>query len=383
MQKQDKNNKDMSYHELRKTNPVSARMLVRKILAQNNGNVSKTAKILGIDRKTVRRARDGTLEDLSRRPKNINNKTEKELENLIVSEAKETGFGYKRLTKYLLAKYGIEFSQNTVRAILKRNEVGRKRVKVRRGERSLYDYEKLLPFEKFQLDTKHLLDKNSLPEKVYNHIKQMGLPVYEWNLIDVSTRTRFTAYSYRLNSSFGFLFIFFCLLWLRMHNVTTDIEIRLDNGSEFCSGSRKKLAEWNSFFGNLGAVLEPIPPGMKHLQGIVENSHRRDDEEFLIPHVLKVKNSYQFLTKAQMWQDAWNFYRPHFGKGMGGRTPYQVLKDKWNRLVNLNVISFPVFLVEDLFIIATRLGMLGGEYVLAPYRPAFFCGSNPVGFQTF
>jgi hypothetical protein len=26
-----------------------------------------------------------------------------------------------------------------------------------------------------------------------------------------------------------------------------------------------------------------------------------------------------------------------------------------------------VFLVEDLFIIATRLGMLGGEYVLAPY----------------
>jgi DNA-binding NtrC family response regulator len=65
----------MSYHELRETNPVSARMLVRKILAQNNGNVSKTAKILGIDRKTVRRARDGTLEDLSRRPKNIKNKT--------------------------------------------------------------------------------------------------------------------------------------------------------------------------------------------------------------------------------------------------------------------------------------------------------------------
>jgi transposase len=124
MKKQDK---DMSYHELRKTNPVSARMLVRKILARNNGNVSKTAKILGIDRKTVRRARDGTLEDLSRRPKNIKNKTEKELEDLIVSEAKETGFGYKRLTKYLLAKHGIEFSQDTVRAILKRNKAGRKK----------------------------------------------------------------------------------------------------------------------------------------------------------------------------------------------------------------------------------------------------------------
>ena len=31
--------------------------------------VSKTARILGISRKTVRRAREGPLEDLSRRPK--------------------------------------------------------------------------------------------------------------------------------------------------------------------------------------------------------------------------------------------------------------------------------------------------------------------------
>jgi hypothetical protein len=61
------------------------------------------------------------------------------------------------------------------------------------------------------------------------------------------------------------------------------------------------------FLGNLGAVLEPIPLGMKHLQGIVENSHRRDDAEFLIPHVLKMKNSYRFLTKAQMWQDCMEF----------------------------------------------------------------------------
>jgi predicted DNA-binding protein YlxM (UPF0122 family) len=69
----------------------------------------------------------------------------------------------------------IRDSQNT---FWLNNEVGRKKVKVRirRGERSLYDYEKLLPFEKFQLDidTKHLLDKNSLPEKVYNYINTDG-----------------------------------------------------------------------------------------------------------------------------------------------------------------------------------------------------------------
>ena len=43
------------YHDLRKTSPEAARLLVRKVLEQNGGNVSKTARILGISRKTVRR----------------------------------------------------------------------------------------------------------------------------------------------------------------------------------------------------------------------------------------------------------------------------------------------------------------------------------------
>ena len=95
------------YHELRKENPARARELVRKVLEQNNGNVSKTARILGIDRKTVRRARDGTLDDLPRKPKRVWNKIDSEFETLIVEEAKETGFGYKRLSKHLYRKYGL------------------------------------------------------------------------------------------------------------------------------------------------------------------------------------------------------------------------------------------------------------------------------------
>ncbi|MEO2068385.1 MAG: helix-turn-helix domain-containing protein [Desulfurobacteriaceae bacterium] len=50
-------------------NPARARELVRKVLEQNKENVSKTAKVLNIDRKTVRRARDGTLEDLPGNPR--------------------------------------------------------------------------------------------------------------------------------------------------------------------------------------------------------------------------------------------------------------------------------------------------------------------------
>jgi len=357
------------YHELRKENPARARELVRKVLEQNNGNVSKTARILGIDRKTVRRARDGTLDDLPRKPKRVWNKINSEHESLIMKEAKETGFGYKRLSKYLYRKYGLSISENTVKSVLKRCKVEKKEVKVRRGTRRLYNYEALLPFEKFQLDTKHLLDKEALPDRVYNHIKEKGLPVYEWNLVDVATRLRFTAYSYRLNSSFGYLFIMLCMLWLRMHNVRTEIEIRVDNGSEFCSGSKKKLQEWNREFRVLGCELSPIPPGAKHLQGIVENTHRKDDEEFLIPFAERASNTYQFLSRAQSWQDTWNFHRPHFGVGMNGRTPFDVLKSRWDRLFNLNVAGFPVVLLDDLFVVATRLGLIGGgEYVLAHYR---------------
>ena len=67
--------------------------MVRKVLEQNGGNVSKTARILGISRKTVRRAREGPLEDLSRRPKNSPRRIQADFEQLILSEAKRTGYG--------------------------------------------------------------------------------------------------------------------------------------------------------------------------------------------------------------------------------------------------------------------------------------------------
>ncbi len=184
---------DILYHELREIEPSKARQLVRRVLKQKGGNVSKTARILGISRHTVRRAREGPLEDRSRRPHRIARKTEHALEEFIVEVAKRTGYRYRRLSSHLYRKYGLEISENTIKAILRRNEVKPKRRKTGNGrERSLYDYEALMPFEEFQLDTKHLLDKKSLPEQVYKHMKEHNLPRYEWNMIDVCTRARFT-----------------------------------------------------------------------------------------------------------------------------------------------------------------------------------------------
>jgi len=301
--------------------------VVRTVLGRHGGNVSEVARVLGIARATVRRARDGELEDCSRRPHHSSRKTPDHFEELMVTGARRTHFRYRRLRWCLLRKYGLTFSEDTIRAILRRNQVGRRRRRSATGQqRHLYDYEDLVSFRELQSDTKHLLDKKALPADVYRHMQRVGLPCYEWHIMDAATRARFTAYSYELSATFGFLFIVMVLLWLRAHGVRGGVRIRVDNGAEFCAGSAKKLAQWNERLGALQAHLDPIPSGAKQLVALVENAHRADDEYFLMIHAERCCHTKAFLAKAQAWQDTWNVYRPHGGIAMHGHTPQEKLK---------------------------------------------------------
>lgn len=338
----------ITYHELREISPQKARELVRKVLAKHGGDVSKTALILNISRPTVRRARDGELEDRSKRPHNLPTKTASHFEEVIIQEAKRTGFRYRRLAGYLQRKLSLKFSEDTVKAVLRRNGVKKKTRKTANARRRpLYDYEALMPFQEMQLDTKHILDQDALPAEVYAHIQRHNLPLFEWNIIDVATRIRFTAYSHELSAVFGLMFLSFVLLWLRAHNVRGSIRIRLDNGSEFCRGSLQKLQQWNEYLSWFVASLDPIPPGAKHLQAIVENSHRADDECFLMIHAERCTSTVQFLIKAQQWQDTWNCYRPSYGINMNGLTPEEKLKTSKAAIQN-HVLQFPVLLMENM-----------------------------------
>ena len=141
------------------------------------------------------------------------------------------------------------------------------------------------------------------------------------------------------------MFISLVLLWLRVHNVRGPIRIRLDNGAEFCGGSRRKLREWNRWFGFLGAWLDPIPAGAKHLLGVIENAHRQDDEAFLMVHAERCLHTLAFIERAQRWQDTWNYLRPHFGYGMGGMTPLERLRSSGSLLAD-RILQFPVLLLE-------------------------------------
>lgn len=353
----------INYHEIRALLPEKAREVIRKVLVQNRGNVSSTAKILGIERRTIRRARDGTLKDGSRRPHHSPEKIETFLEDLIVKEGNATGYRYRRLSGFLYDKYGLDVSEETVKAVLRRNKVERKKVRTaNKRRRPLYDYEALAPFAEMQLDTKHILDLDALPEEVYRHILRYKLPLYEWNIIDAATRIRFTAYSYELSATFGWLFMFIVINWLRVHGVRHSIQIQADNGSEFCSGSKQKEEELNRLLATMGASFTSIPAGKKYLQAIVENSHRHDDEQFLSIHPRRVRTAAGFLQKAQRWQDTWNAARRSWGVSMHGVTPLTKLKQK-DDLLSSRIVQFPVFLMEDVL-------KWGGSYVPTNYRIA-------------
>ncbi len=91
---------------------------MRKVLEKNKGNVSRTAQIFRICRKTVRRARDGTLYDYSMRSKRSSRMIDTLFEDLIVTEGKHTSYRAGRLSSFLFQKYGHEFSMYTLKKVL-------------------------------------------------------------------------------------------------------------------------------------------------------------------------------------------------------------------------------------------------------------------------
>jgi len=133
-------------------------------------------------------------------------------------------------------------------------------------------------------------------------------------------------------------------------------------------GSKRKETELNLYLQAFNASFSSIPTGKKHLQGIIERSHRSDDEEFLSIHPIRCNNTQEFIFRSQRWQDTWNAARPHFGIAMNGVTPLDKLREKCI-LCPENILRFPVFLLEDLLPFSH---FLGGSYVLTNYQSCLY-----------
>ncbi len=114
----------IDYKNLRRLDPEAARQAVLDYLASASGNVSATARAFGVQRSVVydiqRRARAGSLADRSRIPRRQPFKTPPPVESLVIAAKNRTGFGDRRLSRYLAGR-GLDIPASTIRNILARN----------------------------------------------------------------------------------------------------------------------------------------------------------------------------------------------------------------------------------------------------------------------
>ena len=324
---------DISYREIYAMNKEEARrQLVNSYLTI--GNISRVAFLWhtspNVVRKWVRRfEEEGNegLRDRSKRPHFSPNKTSQEIEQKVLEARKKTEYGRKRLAWYLTREEELVLSAHTIRHILNRNGFkGKKRPrKVFYPAHWIWEVEQ--PFSLAQVDTKDILDKGTLGTTLWTHMLRKRLPRYQWTFCEGKTRMRFFGYSRELSLVNNLCFTFLVMLWLRKFGMDSEVTWQTDWGEEFGGSNPEKLAMLEEkYYRPLGAHLARIPKGRKGYNGRVERSHRTDDEELYIPFLSNIENEPGFLEKAVGWEYFYNLVRPHYGKDLNGRTPFEKLE---------------------------------------------------------
>lgn len=361
----------IKYLELYTRDAKSARFLLVKSYEEKS-SISETARIFKTTRNTVRKAiqryeREGEagLVNRSRRPKHSPRQTPAGIEGKVLALRKKTNFGPLRLHHWLKAN-GLTISPSTIRNILRRNGMAKRRRKKSFISKwvNWYDWDKIYPLQYFQLDTKEILDFKTLPEEIYLHILDHGLPRIQWTAIDIKTRLRFIAYSQEKSYANGVTFMILLALWLKAFGITHEIYFQTDWGEEFGGKSYTKINHLqDEILKPLDVRLVRIPKGKKEYNGIVERSHRTDDEEFYLTQIKKISCAQDFPDYAAWWLWCYNTKRKHHGKGMNFLTPFERVKLDYPQLHK----SFALFPPVDLDSISSSSYWKGGQYVLAPY----------------
>ncbi|MEA3346743.1 MAG: integrase core domain-containing protein [Candidatus Auribacterota bacterium] len=342
-----------SYLEIKnQTSAAFARKILLENLKMHGNNVKATAQAMRCSRGTVYLAKKKKklrkLKDSSHIPKSKHpNHTAKWKEDIVCDYRKETKFGKRRLRTTLYQKEKLRLPESTIgKIILRHPELINKRPKrVKRSERPpRYDFEKLLPFQQIEVDLKEILDKKALPKNVYAHLKNLTLPIYQWTAIDVLTRVRFLAWSREKTWTNGRAFMLYITWWLRSFGITYTINYQTDGGVEF---SASKFGSWEKARKNLWEPINVsrsiIRKGHPEDNPFVERSHRTDDEELYIPHLLSIRNEKDWIKRGIWWTKVYNLVRTHMG--IGDRTPYQQLLHYYSDMPE-NICLFPPLILD-------------------------------------
>ncbi len=291
------------------------------------------------------------LKSKSRKPKSHSKQATKQEENLIIEKFNLLKLWAKRLKMILERKWILwNLTLAKIRWVYKRNWFKVKKVRTKNWEtRALYNYKTIWAFEDWHYDTKVLADAHSLPPHIYKNLKyNENLPLYEWNIMFVGCRIRFTAYSRWKTSTFWLQFLVLVLSHLRSCWVTWEIRMHTDWWAEFFSNSDTKKDEWNDVLKELEANIDCYNLNWDIKKNLIERSHKSDDEEFLIPFGEDFKTLKDFISHWQEYNDFRNKKRGHSGHSMNWRTPLQKLKDDWFHQAE-KILDFKVLYLDSHF----------------------------------
>lgn len=362
------NNISIDYNDLRKINVIAAREVICRVFDQTK-YVSQTAKTLNTTCKTVRKAlskRDsGNLDDSSRAPTIVHNKTKPDIEQLIIKIKNETNFGPRNIHFELLDKYNIDISKHTIRNIVRRNrdKIKRKINYIRRKEkREFVDWYNAKPFEIVQVDLKHIIDKKALSQEQIDHILSFDLPIYQWSAQDVNSRFKLIGFSKEKTWSNGLVWYLWITSWLRKNGVDCKIVYTVDNGEEFGGKSWLKVRELNKVLGGFGCKVIQNHKGHCEENAHVERSHRTDDDEFYIPKILEIKNNQSLYEKAFEYIYYFNNVRRH--SSLDDKRPFEHLKEQTPNICD-NIRYVQPIILDG---VSANLLPWGGYHVLAQNR---------------
>ncbi len=281
----------LDFQELRSISPKAARQAILQILKANSGRVAVTARMLNITLATVykaiRKKELGELDDSSRSPHVIYNKTADDIQEKVVGLKKKTNYGPLRLKEELFEVYGVELSEHTIRNIVRRNKKktrGKRQKHHKKGTQQFVDWYSSKAFEVVQIDLKYAVDQKALSMEQIDYIHVKDFPLYQWGAIDVSSRFKLIAYSDEKT------WLQWVISWLRIHGFTNQIVFTVDRGEEFGGRPWLKIVELRKLLSGFGCRIIQNHKSSPQENAHLERSHRTHDDEFYIPRILKIQN---------------------------------------------------------------------------------------------
>ena len=323
-----------------------ARLMRHRVVqsAKEHG-IKPTARSFLCSPNTVRKwlARfNGTLDSLqskSRRPHRSPNKLSKKQEREIVRAKKKLiRWGAARLKRDM----NLPYSEKAIRRVCREHKLVRKwRRKKTKTKQCLRDLKKLWrAWQQISTDTKFL---NDMPE-YWIQAKMLKLPLYQYTARDVSTGALFLSFSDELSITYATLFEKRIMGYLKEYGVKLPrVTVQTDNGSEFIgSWQAKSDSAFTIVIEKFKARHKTIPPGAHRYQSDVETVHSLMENEF---YVERFKSRRDFITKAAIYQNFFNYARKNSGKE--SKTPFELLREK-DLKTSLKILDLPPVFLEDL-----------------------------------